>query len=167
MFFAQPSKVSGRRNLLLAINPLYGVVAWWVYEENTDAEVFAHFITNILLPVIRQERTMTLLWDNLASHFKGNVAEDTVVAAGHRVVARPSYSPDFAPIESAFSKVKYWLREFNDDICSANFPDAIEMAVLSITPQDVQGWFSGCYYCVPGRPFKPYMGMPEYKTAKK
>jgi len=152
----------GRRNLLLAINPLYGVIAWWVYEENTDAALFAFFVTDILLPVIEHEQKMTLLWDNLSSHFTGNVAENAIVAAGHRLVARPSYSPDFAPIESAFSKVKYWLRNFTDDICAANFADAIEMAVLSITAKDVQGWFEGCYYNVPGRPFKPYMGMPTY-----
>jgi hypothetical protein len=146
---------------------MYGVLTWWVYEENTDAELFSYFISDILVPVIRHEAQMTVLWDNLASHFTGNVAENALAAAGHRVVARPSYSPDFAPIESAFSKVKYWLRAFNDDICAANFSDAIEMAVLSITPQDVQGWFAGCHYCVPGRPFKPYMGIPEYKTARK
>ncbi len=163
----QPSKVTGRRNLLLAISPLYGVVAWWVYEDNTDAEVFAHFVKNILVPVIKNEPQMTVLWDNLACHFTDNAAENALKAVGHRVVARPSYSPDFAPIESAFSKVKAWLRRHNDDICSANFSDAIEMAVLSITASDVQGWFAGCHYCVPGRPFKPYMGMPDFKTARK
>jgi transposase len=103
-----------------------------------------------------------VLCDTLASHFTGNVASNALAAAGHRLVARPSYSPDFAPIESAFSKVKYWLRKHNDYITSANFADAIEMAVLSITPQDVQGWFAGCHYCVPGHPFTPYMGEPAY-----
>jgi serine/threonine protein phosphatase PrpC len=137
------------------------VLAWWVYEDNTDAQLFAHFITEMLIPDIRGEPCMTVLCDNLASHFTGNVVENALVAAGHRLIARPSYSPDFAPIESAFSKVKYWLRRFNDDITAANFSDAIEMAVLSITAQDVQGWFAGCHYCVPGRPFKPYMGMSE------
>ncbi len=41
------------------------------------------------------------------------------------------------------------------------------MAVLSITPSDVQGWFAGCHYCVPGQPFRPYMGPPTFTTSKK
>jgi len=57
------SKVTGRRNLLLAINPLYGVVAWWVYEENTDAALFAFFVTDILIPAINNHTLMTVLWD--------------------------------------------------------------------------------------------------------
>ena len=55
--------MTGRRNLLLAINPLYGVVAWWVYEENTDAALFAFFVTDILIPAINNHTLMTVLWD--------------------------------------------------------------------------------------------------------
>ena len=156
--------MTGRRNLLLAINPLHGVVAWWVYEENTDAALFAFFVTDILIPALNNHPRMTVLWDNLSSHFTGNVAENALNAAGHRVIARPSYSPDMAPIESAFSKVKYWLRKHNDDICAGNFAAAVEMAVLSITPSDVQGWFQDCHYYLPGREFRPYMGMPTYSA---
>ena len=136
-----------------------------MYEENTTAEVFAQFIRDHLLPRLTHGFRRTILWDNLAAHFTGNVATNALQAAGHVVVARPSYSPDFAPIESAFSKVKYWLRRHKQDINADNLREAIEMAVICITADDCRGWFQGCHYPVPGRAFQPYLGMPTFAVS--
>lgn len=141
-----------------------GPVAWWIYPDNTDADLFAFFITEILLPRLTVGVPRTILWDNLSSHFTGNVAIGALEAAGHRVVARPTYSPDMAPIESAFSKVKYTLRRWKDAINEHNLRAAIDLAVRTITRENCAGWYQGCHYFVPGRQFQPYLGMPVYDT---
>jgi transposase len=156
----QPSRTNTKFNLLLAIDTLTGPVAWWIYPANTDANVFAFFVTEYLLPRLTAGVQRTVLWDNLSAHFTGDVATNALAAAGHRVVARPSYSPDMAPIESAFSKVKNVLRRCKDRVTAANLRQQIDAAVQTITPRDCQGWYQDCHYFVPGRQFRPYLGMP-------
>jgi transposase len=143
-----------------------GPLAWKIYEENTTANVFSDFIRDDLLPRLCVGIERTILWDNLAAHFTGNVAINLLGNKGHRVVARPSYSPDMAPIESAFSKIKYLLKRNRDVITAANLRDAIDLAVRQITAEDCRGWFQHCHYYVPGREFRPYMGnATNYKHA--
>jgi transposase len=101
----------------------------------------------------------TILWDNLAAHFTDNIAIDLLEEAGHRVVARPAYSSDFAPIESAFGKMKEYLRMNVDSITYAGFREAIEAAVLTLTASDCEGYFQNCHYFVHGRAYKPYLGV--------
>jgi len=85
-----PSKRSVAYNVLLAISPIYGIVAYWIYEENTNAQVFASFVQNALLPCLPANIEHTVLWDNLSCHFTGNVAIDLLKNKGHKVVARPT-----------------------------------------------------------------------------
>ncbi len=48
--------------------------------------------------------------DNLGSH-KGPAVRAAIEAAGARLLFLPPYSPDFNPIEMAFSKLKAGLRK--------------------------------------------------------
>jgi len=70
-----------------------------------------------------------------------------------RVEFLPPYSPDFNPIELAFSAMKYHLRrngaytrlamtEMGDDEIYLTLLGAI----YSITPADSLGWYSHCGY---------------------
>ena len=65
-----------------------------------------------------------------------------------RLRCLPPYSPDFNPIEWAFSKLKTWLR-----IAKARTRDPLEGAILAaaawITEQDAKNWFDHCGYHVP------------------
>ena len=61
----------------------------------------------------------------------------------------PPYSPDFNPIELAFSAMKYHLRRNGDYTCLAMTQMSDEdiyitllNALSTITPQDSFGWFS-------------------------
>jgi transposase len=47
--------------------------------------------------------------DNLQIH-KGERVRQAIEARGCQVLFLPSYSPDFSPIEEAFSKLKAFLR---------------------------------------------------------
>jgi transposase len=48
--------------------------------------------------------------DNLSSH-KGERVRELIEGRGCELIYLPSYSPDFNPIEQAFSKLKSYLRE--------------------------------------------------------
>ena len=64
---------------------------------------------------------------------------------GARLLFLPPYSPDFNPIEHAFSKVKQALRR-----AQARTDDALRAATWAafdaITPTDAAGWFDHCGY---------------------
>ena len=65
----------------------------------------------------------------------------------------PPYSPDYNPIELAFSAVKAHLRRHHHEFLAAFRDDdpteiylTLNDAVYSITPQDAYGWFHHCNY---------------------
>jgi hypothetical protein len=62
----------------------------------------------------------------------------------------PSYSPDFSPIEEAFSKLKAFLRRM-EARTPESLQEAIGQALLTITAQDAQGWFRHCGYSTDSR----------------
>src|SRR5215472_1619083 len=70
---------------------------------------------------------------------------EQIEAAGARLIYLPPYSPDFNPIEQAWSKVKQVLRSLK-----ARTADALETAVAealaAITPENAIAWFSHCGY---------------------
>ncbi len=77
-------------------------------EGATTRLVFEAYIEKVLLPSLR--RGQELVMDNLAAH-KGERLRELVESAGCELLYLPPYSPDFSPIEEAFSKVKGILRK--------------------------------------------------------
>ena len=57
----------------------------------------------------------------------------------------PPYSPDFSPIEEAFSKLKALLRRAKARTKEA-LVEAMGRALDEITPEDARGWFGHCGY---------------------
>jgi transposase len=72
-----------------------------------DRGVFEAYVERILAPALRPGQTVIL--DNLAVH-KSARARALIEAAGGQVRFLPAYSPDFNPIEQAFSQLKGQLR---------------------------------------------------------
>jgi transposase len=67
--------------------------------------------------------------------------------AGARLVYLPPYSPDFNPIEEAFSAIKAWLRRNEHRYASAeDMPWLIHQAAACISVDDALGWFRDCGY---------------------
>ncbi len=60
----------------------------------------------------------------------------------------PAYSPDYSPIEEAFSKIKSVLRSIGARTREA-LQEALEYACTTITASDAIGWFRHCGYAVP------------------
>src|SRR5258708_6864532 len=85
--------------------------------------------------------------DNLSIH-QGKRVRQAIEAKGCRLLFLPTYSPDFSPIEEAFSKLKTALRRIGARTQEALW-EAIAQALLTITAQDALGWFTHCGYLAP------------------
>jgi transposase len=85
------------------------------------------------------------MMDNLRAHHTEEVRAE-IQKGGHQVLFRPPYSPDFAPIELAFSKIKAYIRSHKYEITSENLEMFIFHAILTITPADCKSWFEACFY---------------------
>ena len=77
-------------------------------EGAVDAEAFESYIEHFLVPEL--ERGQIVVMDNLSVH-KSKRVERLVEGAGCELLFLPAYSPDFNPIEEAFSEVKGALRK--------------------------------------------------------
>ena len=108
----------------------------------TDGDIFLAYLQQVLCPRLRPGQVVIL--DNLSAHKVAGVREQ-IEAAGARLFYLPPYSPDFNPIEQAWSKVKQVLRSLK-----ARTADALETAVAealaAITPENAIASFSHCGY---------------------
>ena len=96
----------------------------------------------LLAPSLRPGQIVVL--DNLSIH-QGARVRQAIEARGCRLLFLPAYSPDFSPIEEAFSKLKAYLRRVGARTHEA-LQDAIAQALTLITAQDALGWFLHCGY---------------------
>ena len=84
--------------------------------------------------------------DNLPAHKVAGLAE-LIEVRGARLLYLPPYSPDFNPIELAFSKLKTWLRT-----AQARTREALKAVIQDasnwITEHDAKNWFDRCGYHV-------------------
>jgi transposase len=73
-----------------------------------NGRAFEAYVEQCLAPELRPRDVVVL--DKLGAHKVARV-RDLVEARGARLVFLPSYSPDFNPIEHAWSKLKALLRK--------------------------------------------------------
>ncbi len=118
-----------------------------VVEGATNTAVFEAYIERVLAPALRPGQVVIM--DNLSAH-KSRRARELVESRGAGLRFLPPYSPDFSPIENAFSKLKGYLRK-----ASARTKEALQAAISealgTITPQDALGYFRHCGYLSPGQ----------------
>lgn len=87
---------------------LAGMVAPMVLDGPINGAAFQAYIDQVLVPELKHGDIIVM--DNLGSH-KGAGVRAAVEAAGASLLYLPPYSPDFNPIENAFSKLKALLRK--------------------------------------------------------
>lgn len=129
---------------LLGALTLKGMLASMTIECPTDGDVFRAFLEQVLCPRLQPGQIVIL--DNLGAHKVAGVRE-LVEARGARLFYLPPYSPDFNPIEQAWSKIKQQLRT-----AKARLVDVLEQAaaeaISSITADNAAAWFRHCGYGV-------------------
>ncbi|WP_262712967.1 IS630 family transposase [Hymenobacter elongatus] len=129
---------------LVATLTSHGLQAAMTVSGAVNGEVFAAYLTHILGPMLVSGDVVVL--DNLPAHKVAGLAE-IVAARGVRLLYLPPYSPDFNPIELAFSKLKTWLRTAQARTREA-LEAPIQVATEWISQQDAKNWFDHCGYHV-------------------
>jgi transposase len=116
-------------------------------EGSVDGEAFLVYVERLLRPTL--ERGQIGVMDNLQVHNKMKKAREGIEGCGCQPVFLPSYSPDFDPIEEAFSKVKALLRKAKARSVEAPV-EATGKALLAVTKEDARGFFTHRGYGMPG-----------------
>ena len=112
-----------------------GVATAMVTEGATDATVFRGFVEHFLVPVLR--RGDIVVMDNLF--------REAIESVGAQLWYLPPYSPDFNPIEQAWSKVKSVLRSITPKTTRQLYR-AVGTALRRVTRRECQNYFANCGY---------------------
>jgi transposase len=122
-----------------------GLYTPWLIEGAMDTVTFEWYITEQLAPTLRPGHIVVL--DNLSAH-KADRIRQAIEARGCQLLFLPPYSPDFTPIEQAFSKLKAILRGLGARTKEA-LQEAVGLAIDAITPHDAAAWFAHARYALP------------------
>jgi len=129
---------------LLAALTLDGILASMTIASPTDGDVFEAFVEQVLGPRLQPGPVVVL--DNLGAH-KVEGVRRLIESRGAQLLYLPPYSPDFNPIEQAWSKLKQLLRGVKARVLDQLEP-AIAQAIAAVTPQNAQAFFRHCGYGV-------------------
>lgn len=135
--YASAPRNRGPNTTLLSSTTLRGMGPSMVVVGATTKVVFESHIQRLLAPSLKNGQIVVL--DNLSAHKRERVRE-LVEARGCELFYLPPYSPDFNPIEEAFSKVKGILRKAEARTCEALI-EALGVAISGVTPTDARGYF--------------------------
>ena len=111
-------------------------------EGATDGAAFEAYVKHFLLPTLKEGQVVVM--DNLQAH-KSTRVRKLIESVGASVLFLPPYSPDFSPIEEAFSKIKAILRSIEARM-QQTLVEAIGQALDAVSRKDALGWFSHCGY---------------------
>ena len=111
-------------------------------EGSSDTISFGLYMRNVLAPQLKSGQIVIM--DNLSVHRSKGVRE-LIEEKGCQLWLLPSYSPDFNPIEEAFSKAKNLLRKARARTLKALF-EATAEAIRAVSARDARGYFRHCGY---------------------
>lgn len=118
------------------------MVAPLVIDGPINGEWFEAYVGQVLVPTLKAGDVVIL--DNLSSH-KRPAARALIEAAGARMLFLPPYSPDFNPIEKAFSKLKAHLRKAAERTVPGLW-DRIGKLIDLVQPHEARNYFNSCGY---------------------
>lgn len=113
-----------------------------VLDQPINAQSFTDYVEQCLVPTLSPGDVVIM--DNLSSH-KAPAARDAIEAAGATLLFLPPYSPDFNPIEQAFSKLKAHLRKAAERTIHGLW-DAIGRILDLYPPQECANYFANAGY---------------------
>jgi transposase len=131
--------------LISSITLFEGVGPSLSIEGSSDGESFSLYLREALCPALRPGQIVVM--DNLSVH-KSKAVRELIESCGCELWFLPAYSPDFNPIEEAFSKIKHSLRKAKARTLEALF-EATRPALCAVTAGDADGFFSHCGYRTP------------------
>ena len=144
-YAVEPYKLEEKVNLLSALS-LNGVIApYLICNGSVDTDILLYYAENILCPELRAGDILVL--DNYPIH-KSYKLKALVEQRGASIRFLLTYSPDFNPIELAFSKLKAHLKKL-----AASTLDTLSLGIKqtfdAIALHEIIAWFRHCGYVVP------------------
>ncbi len=119
-----------------------GLLTSMEIEGAIDGDAFFVFLERFLGPCLHAGDVV--LMDNLSTHKSARMAA-AIASHGVEIIFLPRYSPDFNPIEGAWSKLKAYLRKV-----AARTPKALDRALARglahIRSTAARGWFKHAGY---------------------
>ncbi len=121
---------------------LNGLAAPMLLDGPMNGTAFLAYTEQVLAPELRPGDIVVM--DNLPSH-KINGVREAIEKVGAQLMFLPPYSPDFNPIEMAFSKLKALLRKAAartvDDLWSI-----VANSLAAFTPAECRHYFEAAGY---------------------
>ncbi|MFW6201533.1 MAG: transposase [Gemmatimonadota bacterium] len=113
-------------------------------EDSANTAAVCAFVEHVLVPTLRPSQIV--FFDNLSAHKSARMRQH-VEAAGCELRFLPRYSPDFTPIEQAWSKIERCLRNAAARTKAA-LEAAFAAALETLTDADARAWFAHCGYAL-------------------
>jgi transposase len=139
----------GKNTTLLSSMSMEGMGPSLAVEGATDSEVFETYVERVLAPTLPKGKVVVM--DNLSAH-RGERVRELIEHRGCELLYLPPYSPDFNPIEEAFSKIKGLIRKA-EARSREGLLEAIGAAISALSAKDARGFFEHCGYLVMVQPF--------------
>jgi transposase len=127
---------------LVAALSTSGIVAPMILDGAMDGDMFTAYVTHILLKELQPGDVVIM--DNLPAH-KVAAVRDIIQGAGAKLIYLPPYSPDFNPIEKAFSQIKAYLKKVAART-KEKLDQAITKAIDTVSAQNAINYFAACGY---------------------
>jgi transposase len=135
----------GANTTLLSSMSVEGMGPSLSVEGSTTSLVFEAYVQQVLAPTLR--RGQVVVMDNLSAH-KGERVKELIEGRGCELIYLPSYSPEYNPIEEAFSKIKRLVRKAEARTKEALI-EAIGSALSAVSSRDAHRFFDHCGYRIP------------------
>ena len=134
--------VRGERISAIAFMSMNGMLDCKTVRHSVNGDTFYEFIQATLLPHLMTfngtNPHSVVIMDNCSIHHINDVVQ-MINQIGALVHFLPPYSPDYNPIEAAFSKVKTNLKTLDNDLFH-NPEEQVLAAFSTITVNDYQQW---------------------------
>lgn len=121
---------------------LNGIAAPMLLDGPMSGPAFLAYVEQVLVPELSPGDIVVL--DNLPAHKVAGVRK-AIEAAGAHLLYLPPYSPDFNPIEMAFSKLKALLRKGAARRVDELW-DVIAQTLDTFTPDECENYFAAAGY---------------------
>ena len=138
----------GKNTTLLASMGAEGMGPCMAVVGSTKKALFEAYVERVLAPSLSEGRVVVL--DNLGAH-RGRRVRELVEARGCELLSLAPHSPNFSPIQEAFSEVKALLRKAKARERGA-LVEAIGRALSAVTAEDARGFFGHCGYPLGAQP---------------
>ena len=143
---AQKLLVRGEHISCIAAMSVQGIEAIKIARGSVDGDAFYSFVCTSLftkvMPFNGTNPNSVLILDNCSVHHVDEVRQ-ALGDCGVLTHFLPPYSPDYNPIELAFSKVKYAIKSMEAEMQAINDLETIVLAAFAtITSADCQSWIN-------------------------